>query len=50
MKCNRCGRYTDKLKENYLYCKKCNLIYWFLIPGAPPQVFVMGDNSKQVAN
>jgi len=49
MKCKRCGKYTTKLKEGYLYCKGCNLIYWFIIPNAEPRVFAMGDNSKQVA-
>ncbi len=49
MKCLKCGRYTVKLKDDYYYCKSCNLVYWFLLPNQNPQVFAMGDNSKQVA-
>ncbi|MFW9852832.1 MAG: hypothetical protein ACFFDS_07815 [Candidatus Thorarchaeota archaeon] len=49
MKCLKCGKYIDKLKDDYFYCKACNLVYWFIIPNQKPQIFVMGDNSKQVA-
>ena len=45
MKCAKCGKFKVKIREGYYYCKACNLVYWYLIPGAKPRILVM-NNSK----
>ncbi|MCG3217010.1 MAG: hypothetical protein KAS63_09825 [Candidatus Heimdallarchaeota archaeon] len=44
MKCPKCGKFIDEIRSDYFYCKACNLLYWFLIPGAKPKVFVMNKD------
>ncbi|MHA1258330.1 MAG: hypothetical protein ACTSSG_04255 [Candidatus Heimdallarchaeaceae archaeon] len=45
MKCAKCGRYADRINDQKYYCKKCHLLYYFLIPGKV-QVFKMFIEEK----